>query len=47
MVKIVKKSTRLNFYNLVFLLAKIRYFIVTAFKILKMEFKLVYNINSI
>ena len=42
-----KKITRLNFQNLVFLLTKNRYFVVIAFKMLKMEFKIqVYNINN-
>ena len=42
MVKILenlKKITRLSFQNLVFLLAKNRYFVIIAFKMLKMEFK--------
>ena len=40
----LKKNTRLNFQNLVFLLAKNRYFVVIAFKMLKMEFKFKYTI---
>ena len=39
-----KKITRLNFQNLVFLLAKNRYFIIIAFKMLKMDFKFMYTI---
>ena len=42
MVKILRnleKITRLNFQNLVFLLAKNQYFVVIALKMLKMEFK--------
>jgi len=35
----LKKMTRLNFQNLVFLLAKNRNFVIIAFKMLKMEFK--------
>jgi len=47
MVKILrnrKKIARLNFQNLVFLSAKIRYFVIIAFKVLKMEFKFKYTI---
>ena len=47
MVKILrnlKKMKRLNFHKLVFLLAKNRYFVVIAFKIFKMEFKVLYAI---
>ena len=40
----LKKTTRLNFQNLVFLLAKNRYFVVIAFKVLKMELKFKYTI---
>ena len=39
-----KEMTRFNFQNLMFLLAKKRYFVVTAFKMLKMEFKFQYTI---
>ena len=39
----LKKITRLNFQNLVYLLAKDRYFVVIAFKMLKMEFKFRYT----
>ena len=39
-----KKITRLNFDSLVFLLAKDGYFVVIAFKILKIEFKFKYTI---
>ena len=35
---------RLNFQNLVVLLAKDRYFVAIAFKMLKMEFKFKYTI---
>ena len=48
MVKILrnrKKNTRLNFHNLMFLLAKNRYFVVIAFKILKMEFTFTYTLS--
>ena len=44
MAKIVKKITRLNFQNLVFLLAKYRCFVIIAFKVLEMEFKFEYTI---
>ena len=40
----LKKVTRLDFQNLVFLLAKIWYFVVFAFKVLKVEFKFKYII---
>ena len=43
-LKNIKKITMLNFQNLVFLLAKNRYFVVIAFKNLKMEFKFKYTI---
>ena len=39
----LKKIMRFNFQNLVFLLAKNRYFVVIAFKVLKMEFKFKYT----
>ena len=39
----LKKTTRLSFQNLVFSLAKNRYFVVVAFKMLKMEFKFKYT----
>ena len=35
----LKKITRLNFQHLMFLLTKNQHFVVTAFKMLKMEFK--------
>ena len=35
----LKKITRLNFQNEVFLMAKNRYFVIIAFKMLKMQFK--------
>ena len=51
MVKILRKSyenfkkiTRLNFQNLMFLMVKNRYFVVVAFKMLKMEFKFKHTI---
>ena len=47
MVKILRKSseiTRLNFQNLVFLLVKNQYFVVVAFKMLKVEFNFRYTI---
>ena len=40
----LRKIMRLNFQNLMFLLAKNRYSIIIAFKILKMEFKFNYTI---
>ena len=40
----LKQITRLNLQTLVFLLAKNRYFVVTAFKLLKMELKFKYTI---
>ena len=44
MAKILRKSiTRLNFQNEVFLLAEHRYYIIIAFKMLKMEFKFEYT----
>ena len=36
----LKKVTKINFYNYVFLLTKNRYFVITAFKMLKLELKL-------
>ena len=39
----LKTIKRHNFQNLVFLLAKNRYFVVIVFKILKMEFKFKYT----
>ena len=44
MVKILRKITRLNFQTLVLLLAINQYFIVIAFKMLKLEFKFKYMI---
>ena len=47
MVKIVRKRekiTRVNFQNLVFLLANNRYFVLIAFKMLRMEFIFKYTI---
>ena len=40
----LKKITSLNFENEEFLLAKNQYFVISAFKILKMEFKFEYAI---
>ena len=40
----LKKIARLNLQNLVFLLAKKRYFFVIAFKMLEMEFKFMYTL---
>ena len=40
----LKKITGLNFQKLVLLLAKNRYFVVIAFKMLKMEFKFKYTV---
>ena len=45
MVQNLKKTTRLNFQNWVLLLAKTRYFVIIAFKMLKMEFKFMYTIS--
>ena len=46
MAKILRqyeKIRRLNFQNQVFLLAENRYFVITAFKVLKMDFKFEYT----
>ena len=41
--KNVKKIKRLNFQNQVFLLAKSRYYIISTFKMIKVEFKFEYT----